>query len=204
MSLTSRFIVIVGIVTFCFNNTFAGAATAQLKMSIDEVLSILNNPELKVTDKTEERRLLVSKVLEKRFNFREMSKRALAKEWNKLNHPDRDEFVEIFQELLETTYIGRMEHHADEKVVFSKERPLGKNKIVVETVVETVDKEIPIHYNMMERGDSWLIYDVKIEGVGLVKNYRTQFREFLQKKSYQDLVKQLREKIENSEEHPDE
>ena len=82
---------------------------------------------------------------------------------------------------------------------FGRERTLGKNKLIVETQVTTIDKEIPIHYNMILKGNAWGIYDVKIEGVGLVKNYRNQFQEILQKKSFQELLEQLKDKTENSE-----
>ena len=180
------------------SSTHASVPAEQLKQSIDEVLSIIKNPELKGDDRKKERRQQLADVLEKRFHFREMSKRALGRQWNKLGRAERDEFVDVFKKLLEATYLARIEQEADGKVVFGRERTLGNNKLVVETQVITVDKEIPIHYNMMLNGNTWGIYDVKIEGVGLIKNYRTQFREILQKKSFQELLKQLKEKTETA------
>ena len=181
-----------------FSNVSADAPAKQLKQSIDEVFSIIRNPELKESSHKDERRHLLAGVLEKVFHFREISKRALGRKWNKIERVERDEFVDVFKKLLEATYLARIEREANGKVEFGKERILGKNKLVVETQVITADKEIPIHYNMMLKGDSWWIYDVKIEGVGLIKNYRTQFREILQKKSFQELLEQLKNKTETS------
>ena len=191
------------IVTCAVDKTFASIASSQLKGSIDKALSILNSPELKVDDKKEERLTRLKNILDERFNFREMSKRALGKEWNKLNKSDRSEFVDVFRELLETTYLDKIEQNASGKVLFTKERALGKNRLLIETMVVLSDRETPIHYNMMKSGDKWEIYDVKIEGVGLIKNYRTQFRDILQKKSYQELLKELKNKVENPQKSED-
>ncbi len=177
------------------DNIIAGEAKNQLEQSVNQVLKILENPNFKETGNNDERLKLIGNVFAERFDYYEMSKRVLGKEWRELDDEHRTEFTQLFRKLLEKNYINRIAEFSNEEVVYKNERSLGKNKFTVETRVITSSKEIPINYNMFQKGNKWVIYDVKIEGVGLIKNYRTQFQKIINKKSYDTLVVQLREKI---------
>ena len=164
-------------------------------MGINKVFNVLKDPALLADEKRQERRGKLSGILNAYFDYREMSKRALGKQWNKLSGNERDEFVPIFRKLLERVYLDSFDKYSSESIQFGSARNLGKNKSVVETTVISGSKEIPIDYNLLKRDYGWVVYDVKIEGVGLIKNYRTQFREVIQKKSYGSLVTRLKDKV---------
>jgi len=175
--------------------SLAGEVTSALAVSVDKIFAILGDPEMKGDEKKPERQSKIRVVLGESFDYEEISKRALGKEWKKLNAGQRTEFVGVFRKLLENTYMSAFEKYSTEEVKYESERELGKGKFVVKTKVASASKVIPIHYNLMNRDGNWLVYDVKIEGVGLVKNYRSQFRKVISKKSYEALVKQLKEKV---------
>ena len=182
------------IFTACMQS-LAGEVTSALAVSVDKIFAILGDPEMKGDEKKPERQSKIRVVLGESFDYEEISKRALGKEWKKLNAGQRTEFVGVFRKLLENTYMSAFEKYSTEEVKYESERELGKGKFVVKTKVASASKVIPIHYNLMNRDGNWLVYDVKIEGVGLVKNYRSQFRKVISKKSYEALVKQLKEKV---------
>jgi phospholipid transport system substrate-binding protein len=120
--------------------------------------------------------------------------RSLGKTWKQMNGEQQQEFVDLFAKLLERTYMERIRDYNDEKVVFDKEVMIGENKAEVSTKIETQSQEIPILYRLYNRSGEWRVYDVLIENVSMVKNYRTQFTEFLTKKNVDDLLEHLRQK----------
>ena len=195
MKVTSISILALTCIFTASMQSLAAEATKALAVSVDKVFAILEDPEMKGDEKKAERQSKIRVVLGQCFDYEEISKRALGKEWKKLNAGQRTEFVGVFGKLLENTYMSAFEKYSTEEVKYESERELGKGKFVVETKVASASKVIPIHYNLMNRDGNWLVYDVKIEGVGLVKNYRTQFRKVISKKSYEALVKQLKEKV---------
>ncbi|MDP7396516.1 MAG: ABC transporter substrate-binding protein [Lentisphaeria bacterium] len=195
MKVTFRSILVLACLFTASWQSLAGEATTALAVSVDKVFEILKDPELAGDENKEERHSKIRIVLGDCFNYVEVSKRSLGKEWKKLNGEQRTEFVGVFRQLLENTYMSAFEKYSTEEVKYESERELGKGKFVVETKVASTSKVIPIHYNLMNRDGSWFVYDVKIEGVGLVKNYRTQFRKVISKKSYAALVEQLKEKV---------
>lgn len=164
-------------------------------MGINKVFNVLKDPAMLADEKRQKRREKLSGILNAYFDYREMSKRALGKQWNKLSGNERDKFVPIFRKLLERVYLDSFDKYSSESIQFGSARNLGKNKSVVETTVISGSKEIPVDYNLLKRDYGWVVYDVKIEGVGLIKNYRTQFREVIQKKSYGSLVTRLKDKV---------
>jgi phospholipid transport system substrate-binding protein len=174
----------------------SGAAPKEtVEVGINKVFDVLKDPALQADEKRQERREKLSGILNEYFDYREMSKRALGKQWNKLSGNERDEFVPIFRKLLERVYLDSFDKYSSESIQFGFARDLGKNKSVVETTVFSGSKEIPVDYNLLKRDYGWVVYDIKIEGVGLIKNYRTQFREVIQKKSYGSLVARLKDKV---------
>jgi len=119
----------------------------------------------------------------------------LGRHWRKLSPATRKEFVDLFTELLKSTYLARVHEYSGETVHYKKEMVKG-NKALVKTVVVSKGKEIPVDYKMVNRGEgSWRVYDVIIEGVSMVRNYRSQFSSILQKKKFADLLDQIRDRI---------
>ena len=129
------------------------------------------------------------------FDFTELSKRSLGQNWDKLNPDQQKEFIKLFKSLLEETYADKITSYTDEKVVFKKEVSLSEKTVEVQTTIVTKTSEVPIHYRLIEKNGNWKVYDVVIEGVSLVSNYRTQFREILANKTPEALLEILRKKV---------
>ncbi len=175
------------------DTAWAGPPTDALKQTIDEVIKILEDPGLKKPDKKKDRRVRLEEVVGHRFNYAEMAKRTLGKEWAKRSPEEQKEFVASFQTLLVNTYIGRIENYSGEKVQYLKETTDG-DYAEVKTQIDTGKSIVPIDYKMHNNSGEWRVYDVVVEGTGLVQNYREQFRRIMNKESFEALAQQLREK----------
>lgn len=171
----------------------AGEATDAMRATIDEVLRILAEKELKQPSKANERRQLLEKVVGERFDYQEMSRRSLGASWNNLSDKDKQEFVSLFQTLLVNTYADKIESYTGDGVQYMHERN-EKEYAEVRTKVLTGKTEIPLDYRLIRKGSDWRVYDVVVDGVSLVNNYRGQFSKILRNGSYADLVDQLRKK----------
>ena len=172
----------------------AGVPTDQLKGAIDRVVKTVEDPALKGADRATERRRAVRKVANDIFDFVEIARRSLARNWQPLTEPQRTEFVTLFADLLERSYISKIELYGGEKILYAGERVDGEAATVSTKIVTKNGTEVPIDYRLQKRGDRWLVYDVNIEGVSLVSNYRTQFNKIIQTGSYADLVLKMRTK----------
>ncbi len=172
---------------------YAGPPTDSMKSTIDEVLRIVKEKELKQPEKTEKRRHLLEKVVSARFDYTEMSRRALGAPWNQLTDQQKQEFVDLFQTLLTNSYADKVETYSGEGVQYLNERT-EKEYAEVRTKVLSGKTEIPLDYRMINRANDWRVYDVVVDGVSLVNNYRGQFTKILRASSYSDLVDQLRKK----------
>jgi phospholipid transport system substrate-binding protein len=172
---------------------YAGAPTDSMKATIDEVLRIIREKELKQPGKTEERRLQLEKVVGARFDYQEMSRRALGASWNTLSDQEKQEFVGLFRTLLTNSYADKIETYSGEGVQYLNERT-EKEYAEVRTKVLSGKTEIPLDYRLIHKADDWRVYDVVVDGVSLVNNYRGQFTKILRASSYSDLVDQLRKK----------
>jgi len=172
----------------------AGLATDQLKGAIDRVIKTLEDPTLKGETKAAERRLAVRKIANDIFDWGEIARRSLARHWQPLNEQQRTEFVGLFSELLERSYISKIELYGGEKILYTNERLDGDYGTVVTKIITKNGTEVPVDYKMYKRGERWLVYDVNIEGVSLVSNYRTQFNKIIQTASYNELVTKLKTK----------
>jgi len=170
----------------------AGPPTDQLKSAIDRVVKVVEDPSLK--ERTAERRAAVRKIADEIFDFNEIARRALARHWQPLTDKQRAEFVSLFSDLLERSYISKIELYGGEKIQYSPERVDGDTATVPTRLVTKSGTEIPIDYRLLKKGDKWLVYDVNIEGVSLVSNYRTQFNKIIQTSSFADLIQKLRAK----------
>lgn len=171
-----------------------GEATDQIKQTVDAVLDVLNNKELKKPEKKELRGKMIREIVNKQFDFEEMAKRSLALNWSKRTPEERKEFVTLFSDLLENTYVKKIERYENEKVVYLDERITGQYAVVRTKIVKTQETEIPVEYRIFKKADKWEVYDIIVEGVSLVNNYRSQFSQIIRSSSYEELVKKLKNK----------
>jgi phospholipid transport system substrate-binding protein len=173
----------------------AGTATEVVKTEVDAVLEILRNPALKGEAGIKVKRQKIEVTAGKLFDFTELSKRSLGLYWNRFTPEQRKEFEELYRRLLEDAYVDRITAYTNEKIEFTGEVSLSENTVEVKSMVAAKSGDTPIYYMVMRKGDQWGVYDVVIEGVSLVENYRTQFREILSSKSTEELLDVLRRKV---------
>lgn len=172
----------------------AGEPSEVVRKGIHGVLDILGQPDLKAPEKKEERRNRMRKVIHRYFDFEEMSRRSLARAWRKRTPKERAEFTDLFSYFMERNYASTLESYTNEKVVFGKETSDAEFAKVNTLIITTDKKEVDILYRLHKVGGEWRVYDVLVEGVSLVKNYRDQFRSIIRRTSYANLVKILRAK----------
>lgn len=171
----------------------AEGPTETVKGVVDEVIRILKDPSLKSQKKL--RRDRIKQAVDRRFDYQEMARRSLAANWRSLSASQRREFVRLFGELLEASYSDKIMNYSGEKVHYDKAIMDGPDYAEVRTVVLRKNDRIPMNYRLMLKPQGWMVYDVVIEGVSLVSNYRSQFRQVIRESSYQELVRRLRTKI---------
>ncbi len=186
-------ILVVG-VTLSGALAWAGPATDQVQTSVDRVLKLVQDPELKKPANTEKRRNQIREVARTLFDFEEMTKRALARHWAARTPEQKKRFTELFSELLESSYAGRIEGYGGEKIMYLPEQVDGDIVAVRSKLITQRGTEIPIDYRLQKSGNRMAVYDVVIEGVSLVANYRTQFNKVITQSSYDELVKKLEQK----------
>jgi phospholipid transport system substrate-binding protein len=168
--------------------------TETLKNYSDVVLKILEDPALRPPERKHDRRAAVRKVAEEVFDLSETAKRALGPHWNQRTPAEREEFIQLFAELLEGTYIARIDEYGGERIRYTGEKIDGDNAVVQARVMTKRGTEAPVEARMLRRGDRWYIYDVLIENVSLVANYRAQFDKIIRTSSYGELVKRLKDR----------
>jgi len=166
-----------------------------VEVDVQRVLTTLAEPAFK----NESREVKIAKIrsiINEIFDYMELSRRTLGREWTKFNAAQQAEFVKLFSDLLEKTYADRLLAYSNEKVVFDKENMLNEGQAEVFSNVLTGDgKKIPLDYRLVLKDGKWRVYDVIIEGISMVKNYRDQFRDILAKDSPDQVLKMLREKV---------
>jgi phospholipid transport system substrate-binding protein len=170
---------------------WAGPPTDTVRQAIEKTLDMLKNPAYK----GEERRQKVKAIVDPYFDYQEMAKRSLGPAWGKLSSAQRQEFVHLFAQLLEASYSDKIEKYAQRvRIDYTGEILSGDNAEVRTVVVRTNDR-IPLNYRLMNEDGTWKVYDVVIEGVSLVSNYRSQFSRIIHESSYAELVRRLRTKV---------
>jgi phospholipid transport system substrate-binding protein len=170
--------------------------TDDVRATIDRVLKIVTDPSLKPQTKLKERRAEIRKTVGERFNFGEMARRSLATHWRELTAAEQQNFVDVFTDLLEKSYVDKIENFSDEKILYLGEQIDGDTATVKTKVVTKKNVEIPIDYRLLSRNGKWEVYDVIIEGVSLINNYRVQFNKIIRSKSYPELVRLMKVKLE--------
>ena len=171
----------------------AGPATDQLRVGTDRVLKTLADPALQGPDRVAERQKALREITDPMFDRAEMARRALGRHWQTRTDPERQEFVPLFRNLLERTYATRIERYNGEQITYTGESIEGEQATVRTKILDRTNRELPIDYRMVRGPDGrWLIYDVLIEGVSLVANYRSQFDQIIRTASYERLVEKLK------------
>lgn len=174
---------------------FAGEPLDVVKANVNSVLDLLRDPKLKDDAGRKVKEQKIQAAADKLFDFVELSKRTLGVNWNKFTTEQRKEFVELYKAVLKDAYVDKITAYTDEKVNFTKEVPLAENTVEVQSTVVTKTAEIPIYYRVIKRENDWKVYDVVIEGVSLIANYRSQFREILANNPPETLLDTLRKKV---------
>ncbi len=167
--------------------------TEVVRATIDEVIRILEDPKLKDPSKLLSRRRMLEEVIAARFDYAEMSKRSLAAHWTPLTAAERLEFVELFKSFLSDRYAEKIEGYSGEQVAYLSERIEG-TYAEVRTELRSSKVEIPMDYRLFLKEDGWHAYDIVVDGVSLVKNYRSQFEKIIRADSYPELVRRLRDR----------
>ncbi len=177
-----------------FGPVWAGVPTEKVKETTDRIVAIVSNPALKDPAKEKERREQIRRSVDEMCDWQEMSRRSLGRHWAQRSEQEKKEFIQLFGQLLERTYIDKVEGYSGEKVIYTGERVDGDYAEVDVKIVTKKNTEIPIVYKLRSRDQQWWAYDMVIEGVSLVNNYRTQFSDIMAKSSFEGLMKRLREK----------
>jgi phospholipid transport system substrate-binding protein len=202
MNCIRGFLIFVAVLVPCLALGAPSAVTGQadleeamqtVRAGVEEVLQVLRDPAFKKNEKAARKKIRAISL--EFFDYVEMSRRTLGLNWNKLNLEQRKEFVSLFTDLLEDTYVDRILAYSDEKVNFTRTIPLTGKTAEVRTHVVTRTGQVPINYRAVRQETGWRVYDVVIEGVSLVSNYRTQFREILAKDTPEGLLKTLRKRV---------
>ena len=174
---------------------YAGVTLDTVQANVNKVFEVLRNPKLKPEAAKEIKKEKLRSIYNGMFDEVELSKRTLTRNWNKLNDVQRQEFVQLFHQVLEKAYVDKILSYTNEKVVFYKENMISQNQVEVQTKIITSSKEIPIAYRTILVNGTWKVYDVVIENVSMVMNYRTQFNDILAKNTPEQLLEILRKKV---------
>jgi phospholipid transport system substrate-binding protein len=174
---------------------YAGVPLDTIQTNVNKVLDVLRDPKLKGEAAKGIKKEKLEVIYEQMFDEVELSMRTLGGNWTKLNPAQQKEFVQLYRQILEKAYIDKILSYTDEKIAFSKENMLSNNQAEVQTKVITSSKEIPIFYRVILKDGTWKVYDVVVENVSLVQNYRSQFNSILGKNTPDQLLEILRKKV---------
>jgi len=177
-----------------FASTVFATPTSDVKRTVDEVIRIVSSKEMKKNPQI--RRQQLKKTISRIFDYTEMAQRSLGKQWKELSPAEKKEFSELFSNVLENSYGDKIESYNNEKIVYMKENIEGNRAEVKSKVVTTKHDEYTIDYRLINKNGKWVVYDVVIEGVSLVSNYRTQFSRTISENGYPELLKRLKGKNE--------
>ena len=192
-----RYFMGLGILMFFLSAlpAYAGAPLVTVQANVNKVLDVLRDPNLKGESAKGTKKEKLEAIYEQMFDGVELSMRTMGRNWAKLNPAQQKEFVGLYRQILEKAYIDKILSYTNEKIVFPKESMLSNNQAEIQTKVITSSKEIPIFYKVILKGGTWKVYDVVVENVSLVQNYRSQFNSILAKNTPDQLIEILRKKV---------
>jgi phospholipid transport system substrate-binding protein len=194
-----RFIPSISLFLFIPLTVMAGEPTERIRIVSDRLISIISDSALLAPEMAEKREQMIMETVNSVFDWEEFSRRALARHWAKRTDQEKREFVSLFGRLVKSAYMGKTRQYSDVSVQFTDEKIEGAYSKVSTNVITSSGTQIPFEYRMIKKNGTWWVYDVYIEGVSLVNNYRSQFNSILARSSYEDLVKRLKEKVDESE-----
>jgi len=168
-----------------------GSAIDAVRSSVEAILDLLKQGDM---DKAA-RRSAMEVIIDKRFDFRAMSQRTLATNWKKASDAEKQEFTDLFKQLIQSSYVGKLEAYTNETVEYVAEKVKGR-KALVETLIKTASADIPLNYKMYSKDGNWLVYDVIIEGVSLISNYRSSYQTIVKNEGFDGLMAKMKAKIE--------
>jgi len=175
--------------------------TDSLKATLDQIIEVLNNPSLRTPGKENERRNILIKLVKERFDEEEFAMRALGAHWGERTNEEKQEFIEVFSDLLQGTYLDKIDAYlakagsfSSKNIRYLNETAKGSYVVVSTKILTSDDTEIPVLYLFKSKQGNWLVCDVAIEGVSIAKNYRAQFNEILAKSSFKELIAKLKSK----------
>jgi len=187
-------IIILALLVFVMP-VYAGVPLDAVQKCVNDMLDVLRDPKLKPESATEKKKDKLRVIYKNMFDEVEFSKRTLTRHWNEFTPDQRKEFVKLFEEILENSYADKILSYTNERVEFYKENKLSDTQVEVQSKIITSSKEIPMFYRMILKDGKWKVYDVVIENVSLVQNYRTQFNDILAKDNAEKLLQTLRKKL---------
>ena len=173
----------------------AGEPTDRIKAVTDRLLAIISSPEGNTPEDWKARKRMIRETVDQVFDWEAFSRRALANYWSQMSSEEKKEFVHLFSQLIEQTYIDKTKQYSGEKVLFLGERIDGKYGEVHTKVVTKDGREIKVDYRVFKKAEGWYVYDIYVEGVSFVNNYRVQFNNIITRSSYEGLIKRLKEKL---------
>ena len=173
----------------------AGDPTDQMRQTTEKILAIVQDPALKGPDKDAERQKQMKAAVDERFDWASMARSAIGKNWQELSAAQRTEFTGLFSELVEKNYMSRVESYSGEKILYKGDKVDGPYGVAEVVIVTLRGADIPVSYRVQKKGAAWLVYDVSIEGVSLVNNYRSQIGAILNSSSYANLISRIKAKI---------
>jgi phospholipid transport system substrate-binding protein len=176
-------------------NVFADGPTVQIKSTVDQVIQILTNPQLQGEGKKQERRKRLREAIFVRFDFQQMAQRTLGAHWQRRTPEEQAEFIRVFGDLLEQTYVDKIESYNNEKFIYTNERIDGPYAEVGSKMRNSKGEEFSINYKLHRAGEDWRVYDLVIENVSLVNNYRSQFNRILTNSTYDELISKIKAKL---------
>ena len=176
----------------------AGVPLDTVEGHVNDVLKVLRDPALQGEANKEAKQKKIEAIADEMFDYVALSRLTLGRNWRKFDSSQKKEFIQLYRSILEKAYMDRILSYTDEKVTFDKETMLSDKKAEVQTHIITKSTEIPIFYRVYLKNDKWKVYDVLIEGISLIKNYRTQFRDILANNPPEEVLKILRKKIEEA------
>ena len=173
----------------------AGEPSDQIRQTTDKILAIVEAPALKGPDKDAERQKQMRAAIDERFDWAAMARSALGKNWRDLSEAQRTEFTGLFSELIEKNYMTQVESYSGEKILYKGDKVDGIYGVAEVVILTLRGTDIPVSYRVLKKGPAWLVYDVSIEGVSLVNNYRSQIGTILNSSSYATLIAKIKAKI---------
>lgn len=187
-------LVILILLLFSFP-AYAGVPLNTAQSTVNKVLEVLRDPKLKSASAKEIKKEKLRIIYKSMFDEFEFSRRTMARNWNKLTPAQQKEFIQLFEQVLEKSYADKILSYNNEKIEFYKENMLSETQAEIQSKIITSSKEIPIFYRMIKKDNAWKVYDVVVENVSLVQNYRTQFNDILSKDTPEQLLEILRKKV---------